>query len=245
MPSKVSGFPQVAPNNLLNITQTVQGCDLGQRFNGDGGRQYMYVKAGALALVPGSLVQGPIEVASTHFNDMTPSVAAIGATSITVTPGASTGTANQFAGGWLMIQDNTGEGYFYRIASHPAISSSTAFTLVLDDPLVVALDATSLVTLVQNPANGVVITDHSTLQAPLGVAISAIPATDYGFIQVHGPCAVLADNTVTLGQLVVRSDDVDGAVQVAANAETEAFAIVGNALSTGVDTEYVAVSLLL
>ena len=78
------------------------------------GSRYRYVKAGAVALVTGHLLQEAAE--DTNYRSMVvQAAAAIGATSVSVTLGGTAVTADQFKDGHLFVESSTGLGQQFRI----------------------------------------------------------------------------------------------------------------------------------
>ena len=160
---------------------------------------------------------------------------AIGAVEVTLTPGATAGAANLYAGGVMVINDATGEGYTYKIKSHPAITASTDFVITLEDPLIVALDATSEVTLVHNQYNGLIIHPVTETGGPVGIGIYAITALYFGWIKTKGVVALLQDAaTGGLGTSVAASTTTAGAGTLVVAGLKE----IGTMMATGVSTEY-------
>ena len=157
-----------------------------------------------------------------------------------------TATANQFAGGWVVVtgEASTGTGYQYRIKSHPAASAAVC-TFTLEEPIQVALTATTQVDIVQNPFSGVIVNPTTASSTAVGVSCGVITSGYYGWLQTRGVATVLADGGLTVGALVVASNGTAGAVEVAANASTEAQAPVGVAVTSVATTEYGAVNLRL
>lgn len=172
------------------------------------GRKFRYVKAGASALVVGNALQAPVE--DVDHDDIAVRITAVGATDLLITTGAGGGAldANEYAGGYAVIDTTPGLGYVYRIASHDAIAASTNGSLKLDpsDPIQVALTASSKVTLVKNPYNGVIQMPATTLtNTIIGGAIFPIAAGEFGWIQSGGPGAALISGTPGAGQPVTVS----------------------------------------
>lgn len=211
---------------------------VGSRVVSPDGRVYRYAKAGAVALVPGTLLQAPAENTA-HQNLVPTATFAIGSNQVTVTLGASAVTANQYAGGYMVGTETPGQGYMYLISSHPAADSSATLTLTLSDPLEVALTTSSHVDLVANPYNGVVINPTTATSAPVGVAVYPIAIGYYGWIQTGGLTNLLADGSVTVGTAVVASNGTAGAVE----ALTGVQAPIGIAVTGIATTEYGAVRL--
>lgn len=217
--------------------------ELGAKVVMPDGRVFRYVKAGATALVPGKLQQAPAE--ATNHQNLTPSAnVAIGATSFTVTLGATAATANQYAGGWAIITTSTGAGYQYMIDSHPAADASATLLITLAEKVQVAfVAASSKVDLVANPYNGVIVNPTTATSCALGAAVYPITATYYGWIQVGGTTALLNDSAggITVGTNVCASNAVDGSIE----AHTGTQAILGTAVTGIAASEYGAVKLII
>lgn len=218
-----------SPGDLTLNTSTPQ-VELGTKICTTDGREFRYVKAGAVALVPGTLLQAPAE--TTGCQDLAVTATAIGATTITTTT-TVTVTANQFAGGWVVVTVTPGQGYQYKIKSHPA-ATGAAVVLTLEDPIQVALTTASRIDLVASPYSGVLINPASASSAPIGAAVYPVTALYYGWAQVHGPAALLADGSITVGTSLAASNGTAGAVEPLAGVQ----APVGYAVTGIATTEY-------
>lgn len=215
---------------------------LGTEAQTPDGRRFRYAQAGAVDLVVGNMIQAAAEIADHQL--ATVAAAAIGATQVSVTPGATAGAANLYAEGLAMIGVTPGLGYAYRINSHPAIVASTLFVLTLqpDDPIQVALTSSSKLTLVANPYKNVIQTPVTTLTgAAVGCAISIIPAGGWGWLQTKGPAAVLVKGTPGPGLAVVVPGTAAGAVVI--DGAASATIPVGAMMITGADGKCGAVFL--
>lgn len=239
--SKISSNVSAAPQSLFS-SSTTKETNLGAKAFDENGNSYRYVQAGAVALVPGTLVQASAQIAN-HQN-LTPAAAAIGATQVTVTLGATAATANQYTGGYVMVTVTPGQGYRYKISGHPAADASATLVLTLEDPILVALTTSSRVDLVASAYSGVIINPTTATSAPVGVAIFPIPAASYGWIQDGGVANVLADGAITTGTNVIASNATAGAIEPGADA-ADLQASVGRAVTGIATTEYGAVLLAL
>lgn len=228
MSTKLTSLPQSNSEGIFSDSATAEMV-VGDMVVSPDGRKFRYVKAGGTALVAGKLQQAPAE--KTNHQDLTAPIAAVGATSITVTLGATAATANEYAGGFMVVSVTPGVGKSYLISGHPAADSATSLTLTLSDPIDVALTATSRLDLVHNPYNGVIVNPTTITSAPVGVAVNAITADQFGWIQTGGVANVLADGTVTVGTDVVASDNAIGAVEITADGTPEILSVVGTAMS--------------
>jgi hypothetical protein len=228
--------------NPLEILAEAQFA-LGSVMRLQDGREFVYAKAGE-ALSKGKLATAPAHVAD-HSNIAVAAAVAVGGTTVTVTLGATAATANQYAGGLLVTSDAAGEGTSYEILSHAAVDASGVITLKLRNPIRVALTTSSEVTLVHNQFRG---TLEGTVATRKAVGVPLVDVTDQYFYwaQYRGACPVLADGAIALGNAVVPSDAVSGAVEqqdVFVNAtdatRLDAKEVVGRAsILAAVDTEY-------
>lgn len=228
----------------------------GQRFNTEDGHEVVLVQNSSTALDSGVLVQqAPVD---TNFEDLTvvtftPLDPSTGIpASLTVTVGA-VANENIYAGGLLYVTAGTGIGQTLRITSSTATASGSDMTVVLEDSPAIALDTSSTVTLTLPNYTGVVIGTGTTATAePAGVTLYPISASVdntydgtsgkitvlgspvFGFIVTKGRVACLSDSSpATIGQKVVPSTSVAGAVTTSANHTAQ----VGIAVITGVSAE--------
>lgn len=237
MATSFSALPMAAPLGPF-VSSTVQEIGLGSKFYDQNGNAYRYCKVGGTALVAGKLYQAPAEV--TNHQNLVTAAAAIGATSVTVTLGATAATANQYAGGYLVITITPGEGYKYLISSHPAADGSATLELTLEDPIQVALTTASNADLIPNLYKDVIINPTTASSCVVGAAVDVVAASSYGWLQVEGPCPVLVDDqTVTVGTLVSASNQAAGACEPFTGVQ----APIGIAVTGGATTDYVTIKL--
>jgi hypothetical protein len=134
--------------------------------------------------------------------------ATAGQTYVDVTLGATSTTANYYAGGYLWFNaggTTIGEGCAYKIKSHLANAGSLTLRVNLYDPLASALTATtSKATLYANPWSGVVIHPATPTNRPTGVPLIAVTAstattTYYFWAQTGGFTPLAMETTYTIG----------------------------------------------
>lgn len=232
--------PQVVAAGLFSDS-SVKQHNLGEIVHTNDGRSYRYCRAGAVDLVAGNLQQSSAQDTGDHA--LAIAAAAVGDKAI-VTTATVTVAENQYAGGFVTIADDAGEGIIYGISGHAAATAAVV-TLNLSDEIQVALTTASTVDLIKNPYDSVVINPTTLTSAPAGVAVSALTATQYGWLQVAGAANVLSDGAITVGTDVVASDAVAGAVEIIADTAPELLSVIGTALVAGTDTEYTAINLKL
>lgn len=211
---------------------------VGTRMQLADGRVYYYAKADASGLTKALLCMSPA-VTANHNNQAVAAAAAAGTKSVSCTLGATACTADQYAEGYLVINDAAGEGHYYKIKSHgTSTAGSEAITVTLYDPIQVALTTSSEYTLVPNPFMG--ITNTATEEnSPAGVPMMAVTASYYAWVQTWGVCSVLRKDTTALGAQLIPASTSGGVVgHTATNNVLITMPPVGLAISTGVDTEH-------
>ena len=165
---------------------------LGQLYISPSGEKYRYVKAGGSALVTGTLLQESAE--DVQFRSMAvAAAAAIGATQVSVTLGSTATTANMFDEGYAYIESSTGIGQAFRIKAHTVASGAATCVFTLDRPLKIALTTSSQFTARKNPYKGVIINPTTMTGGVIGVALYAMTASYFGWVQTGGDCPVLFD----------------------------------------------------
>ena len=196
------------------------------------GRVYRYCQAGIAPLVVGNVIQSAATIPA--HTDMAPEVTAAGAVVVRVMPAGTAGAANLYADGIATISTAPGLAETYGISKHAAITASTAFDLYLhsDEPIGTALTTASRVDVRTHPYKAVIQAPITTLTGTVvGVAIYAIPAGEYGWLQTWGPCGVLNSGTTGAGLAVASPGSVAGGVVVA----TAGVPYLGDIMTVGVD----------
>lgn len=207
------------------------------------GRAYRYIFMNG-AVTAGKLLQCSANVAA-HDMDLVTAAAAAGATSITVTLGATALAADAAKDGYLYVNDGAGEGQLFKIGSHAAVASSGSFAVPLkdDESVITALDANSLCGIIYNPWKDVIVAPTTFTGHIVGATARDMSDDRYGWAQRTGIAALLAKGTIVVGQALQRANatttDVPGAVEIASYASTVEDEIVGVAsLIVAVDTDY-------
>jgi len=171
-------------------------ADVGTVMLDSQGRELRYVKVGGSDVLVANLMSAPAN--KTNHHGMAVNTAAIGDETVTVTLGATAATLNEYAGGFLNVVDDTGEGYTYEVLSHPAADSAATLVVTLKDPIKLAFGADATVDLVHNAFNGVIVAATST-DKPVGVTIVPLSAGYFGWLVKNGQTSCLAEATLTLG----------------------------------------------
>ena len=202
MASTLAGPVMLAAQDLFTDS-TLQVHGLGQRAETTDGRGFRYMKIGAVATVAGKLYQAAAEDTTnmTLSGGHSLGITALGATTITLT-NSITLTANKLAGGYLSVNVTPGAGQLYKIKSNTGVTAAAGMVITLEDPLRVALTASSKVIFLPSPFDGIVITPASATAGIVGVPPAIIAASDYAWIQVSGACSCLFTGTGVAGLMV-------------------------------------------
>lgn len=231
----LSGAPQAFEPSVFT-TDTNPRATVGQFAFDTTGDKYRYVKASE-AISAGELVVAPSpKTTASHNVDV--NTAVIGDLQVTITAGAEAITADEFAGGTLIVNAGTAIGEAYPIVGNDAITSAGGATIIrLGTPIRTNFGASDKVTLVHNPANGVQTSTSSTLE-PVGIAVTDIASGSYGWVKTWGITPALADETLTLGAWLTSGTSVAGAVEELDDVTAPITDnLVGYAVVAGVDTE--------
>ena len=234
MTSQLTGAIQVAAQGIFSESST-QLHDIGSIVYTNDGRAYRYAKVGGTALAAGKLYQSRAED-TTNFQNLTAAVNSVGDTSVTTTS-TVTLTANQLAGGFLVIESaTTGAGFTYKIKSHAAATAAVV-TFNLEDPIVVATTGTVNIDVHPNPYDAVIIAPTTSSSAMAGFAVYNVTAAYFGWLCTHGPTAALAQGTIVVGDDVVPAETTTAGA-IGPRADATLSEVVGAALTGIASTDY-------
>ena len=199
------------------------------------GRKFRYAKAGGSNLAAGKLALAAA-IGADVMNEACAAAHAIGDMQFAETITSATYAEDYFAGGFLQINDATGEGHQYKIDSSTAVAAATAITLSLAEPIRVALVAsTSEFTIVHSPYMAVV--ESATLGFPVGISPLVVTAAYYYWVQTGGLALALSGNADAVGKPVYQGTTTAGSVNGADSASY--YPQVGIVMGTaGVSGEY-------
>ena len=201
-----------------------------------GNNVYRYVGIGGTAVTAGKLLQQPA-VVSDHANMAATAAVAAGETAISVETGGTDITLNQYAGGYLWVNDVNGEGQMLRVKSNPAHDHSADPSIVITcyDALATALTTNSQLTLLADPSNDLIVAPAAETGAIMGATVIDLTADYYGWAVMSGPAALLTVGTLVVGNAAVRSGGTAGGV---APATDNVLMEVGDVMAVSANTEY-------
>lgn len=220
--AQLTGIPTIG---LLDVdlyqnggTTAPSGYGVGQWNPGVNGKTFRMSLVGGSNLVAGNLLQNSAD--DTTYTNMAVGTAAVAGDSyIQVTNGTATITSQQFEGGSISVYTagTVAVGDEYTITGVTGtLTSGGALQVFTDRPLRYAFTTSAKVTMKRNPWSGVIQFPVTTQTGiPVGVAIYALTASNYGWVQSHGLTAALSDNsTFAIGSMVSPSLAVAGAIGV-------------------------------
>jgi len=242
--SRLTNKGQGAPFSLFTkSTDASLNTACGQRFDLEDGREVVIVKAGAVDIASGKLHQAPAIIAD-HENLVVTAYTAANTqlgtpAKVTVTLGATAVTENQYAQGYLIVNDGAGEGQALKISANPAALGSASCVISLEDAPLTAITTSSNVSLVHDLYTEVIVAPTTVTSKIVGASIYPITAGQFGYLQTKGVVSLLSDGAIASGVAVSPSNAVAGAVESGVIVQ----GFVGTAVQTTVDTEYRAVSI--
>ncbi len=189
---------------------------LGTRMIMQDGRRFVFTAAGGTALVTGDMQQSEVPDAD-HDTLAVQAAGSVGDRTISLTNGSDAIEADLYADGLAVTEAvaGAGEGHLFKIElTHDLLAASTTVSLPLAAGygLPVALNTSDKVTLIKNPYEDNIITAAPPTAMITGVACSAIPIDNWGWLQTWGPTAILIDNTVVIGGRVSPSGTAGSSV---------------------------------
>lgn len=220
-----------------------QNADLGRFIDLEDGRRFRYCKAEG-AITKGHICQSAAIDGNHNYVTQTGYTLAIGdqddlSIVVTVAP-----TKNDYAEGFLVINNDTGEGEMYKIKKN---SGTSPCIVSLYDPIRVATAAASEASLIQNKYRDVFVCAAGAQPTGVLVGVPNITVTTGGYFfwaQVRGFCVMQVETAATVGIAVTIADTTTaGAIELKA-ALTDL--TVGTALYTAdADLDYIVVDLKL
>lgn len=230
-----SYFSNAVPNDNATFDGNIFRVDatgapkyaIGFRVSRGDGNVYRYGQFGTLTSAARLAATVNADFLAESDNCLTCGTAATAVVGEVVAPGVvgakyvqviQTGTvANQYAGGYLIIESGTGSSAAstYRIKRNTAAGTPVAgsFYIELYDRLQVTLDATTDIAIITNIYSDLIGFTEVTATAVAGVTVANQTANSFGFVQTWGVGSCLADaHTPAIGQMMVPSKLTVGAI---------------------------------
>jgi len=190
MEYKGANFGATVTAQDIYQASSTQKHKLGERLV-IGDRVFRYMKAGSSNLSAGYVVGAPCALTT---EDTVTVAHGVGTRVVTIT--ASGVTANQFAEGYLVVDEGTGAGETYKIKSNTASDANNLVQVELYDGLATAWSTSNTdITIISSPYNGVIVCPTDGIILPVGVPLISVTANYYFWGQTWGPCGVKIDGT--------------------------------------------------
>ena len=259
--NSIVGIPQVGSDINIYDVHTSPKYAIGFGFTRADGNKYRYCHFGIMTS------QSGLVMANDYSGEGAP---ASGVTVTAVDPGSTTAqggeavkanakgsryvqltvtaSAQQFAGGYLVITSGTGYGFTYRVKGNTVSGTpaATSSTFEIDAPLQAALSGTATAaTVCGSPYMDLKKCDTTDFD-PSGVSCACVSADGYGWIQTHGVCGVLTGAYVPVKGPVVASTNTAGGIEIIQFQTTTALGcapIIGNVILPSVVANYSTVYL--
>lgn len=220
-------YPAISqPIHGPHAPSATQEYALGTKLETRDGRLWRYAKAGAQQLNPALMAQSAATPAQINNETQTGQSSDIGDFEINVLVTTASGIANgDLAEGTMIVKDETGANYAYRIKTNVWVSGDTVMKLTLHEPIVIATGADSVITLVKNAYADVIVAPTTLTGLCIGVPNCVVTATHYFWAQRRGPCALIVDDgdTIVIGEPVGKpgTDAAVGTCGLVANDGTD------------------------
>jgi hypothetical protein len=187
------------------------------------GRVFYYAKnSSSSAIVAGNSLSTELQTA--QFATLACAETAVGATSVAITLGSTTVTADEYKDGYLCIEaGTTGAGITYAIKSNTAAAGTATCTVTLHESINVALHADATVQMIKNPWCDVIIAATGDGHLVTGVSQVAVLAGDstpyYFWCQTWGISCGWQDDTTAVGIVMSSGTNVAGQFDVQADGD--------------------------
>jgi len=237
MPFKKTGYPQGVYEQSSSCK-----CMLGEYRQTRDGCGYRYGYASE-TLTPGKMTHAT-QLNAYHLDEAILAVTPIGTYTLDLTISAGKAILkDELRGGYFQIRSSTGQGQRLMIAGNSALLvGGVSIQIALDDPLKIALSATSKYDLIRSPWYEVALSTTDENFAT-GVPLINVTSTYYAWFQTHGVANCLIQDTPAVGSQLILSA-TEGALAVVGTSSDVDVPKVGYIWgAAGVTTEYCPVFL--
>ncbi len=206
-------MPSALPDEVdLYDIDTIQRYPLGTKLAFKD-NVYRYAEYGGTTAA-GDMVQA--EAPDAAHDDLNPTGSGAGAgvaagSKIISSSDTITLVQDEYAGGYLVIEGDLGEGYLYHIESNDAAASNALYRI--KHGLAIAIDSTSDMKLIKSRYKEIIQMPTAVTAVVVGSGMAVGANGSFGWACTRGPAAVLTDGTVVIGQHVRASDGTAGAVE--------------------------------
>ena len=226
------------------VETSSQKQKLGTRAVLPDGRVFYYAQNSSAAITTAGQIVDGIAAVGAHDGDLATAALAAGSLTVTTTTSLTT-TKDQYADGYLFVNDNAGQGEVYRVKSNTAVTATAGCEITIDesDGIRTAFTTSTEFGLMYSPYKGVKIIDGdgTMTTGPIGVTPIPVTASYYFWAQTSGPAAVLSGAaTFVIGDAVgISKADEDGTADLWDASTEEDSRPIGTSMGVvSVNTEY-------
>ena len=226
------------------VETSSQKQKLGTRAVLPDGRVFYYAQNSSAAITTAGQIVDGIAAVAAHDGDLATAALAAGSLTVTTTTSLTT-TKDQYADGYLFVNDNAGQGEVYRVKSNTAVTATAGCEITIDesDGIRTAFTTSTEFGLMYSPYKGVKIIDGdgTMTTGPIGVTPIPVTASYYFWAQTSGPAAVLSGAaTFVIGDAVgISKADEDGTADLWDASTEEDSRPIGTSMGVAsVNTEY-------
>ncbi len=203
---------------------------LGQKLETPDGSIFRYTEMAGTVGVANKLYQSSVAIANWTNQDAT---ATLGDTSITFVDGGTAFVADEAAGGTLHAEEAGDLGATYRVKSNGVTAANNTIMQLENGVSVLATITANAITFIKNPWKDVIIHPSPATALVIGVQRNIIAANGFGWTQSRGVATCLANGIQLVGDELIPSNAIDGALGVKHVSGT---GTVSNAATTAVIT---------
>ena len=205
------------PYTDIHETSAAQQLALGTQLILPGGRKFRYAKNGGTQLSKALMTSSEANYAQAVNEAQGTSGTNVEVGDYQITIDVATGgtwVENEYAGGFLSIDESTGISDFYEIIANHSVSD-LVMQLLLRHPIRTAFAAGTKLTFIKNPWRDVDVMPTTAEGTPTGVPLVTVPANYYCWLQRGGCTPMLVDDgdTIVKGNVVGLGGTDPGAVQ--------------------------------
>ena len=221
-------------------TGAAQLFPIGQKAETANGDIFRYVLMGGTVGIANRVYQA--KTIEANWNSVAHTVSlAVGDTEISFTDGGAPLTANEAAGGTILVELGTDLGHIYRVKSNTVTSGNETVCQLEDGVTVQVASATGgsrVLTFTYNPHRKIVICPATTLTGMLiGVPRVILAISGFGWVQTHGITSILSTGTPVVGQKVIPGTTAGGVIE-GVSQTTNIKDYVGTCVQAATATEY-------
>ena len=222
-------------------TGSTQIYPIGQKAETPDGSVYRYCMMGGTIGVANKMYQGAATAVANWTSQAHTVALAVGDTEISFKDGGTAFTADQLAGGSILVQETDDLGHIYRVKSNVATATNETVCQLEDGVTVkveVAVAALNVLTANLSPWRETIITPATTpTNMVVGIPRIIIAANAFGWVQSRGVASCLIQGAPLPGNMAI-AGTAAGSAGIAAGQTTNATVYYGRMLNLGIDGDF-------